>query len=115
MIAQEAKHKAEVKVASLEVEWTSLLLEVGETKDEVSSLQSQASKNKAAMEKDYQKALELIFSYGYRCCMFKHNIYGDQPKVLDDMPDSSDPFSSEFFANPRCPLSQQPSRPQQPR
>ena len=97
MIAKEAKHKAKVEVASLEVKWTSLLLEVGATKDEVSPLQSQVSKNKAAMEKDYQKALELIFAYGYRCCMFKHNICGDQPEVLDDMLDSSDPFSSEFL------------------
>ena len=36
--------------------------------------------------------------------MFKHNICGDQPKVLDGMPDSYDPLPLEFFANPRCPL-----------
>ena len=35
--------------------------------------------------------------------MFKHNICGDQPEVLDGMPDSSDPLPPEFFMNPRCP------------
>ena len=37
-IVEEARRKAEV--ARLEVEWTSLLLEIGATKDEVSSFQS---------------------------------------------------------------------------
>ena len=79
VIAEEAKRKVEAEVASLEIEWTSLLLEVGSTKDEVSSLQFQASKDKAIMEEDYQKALKLIFAYDYGNCMFKHNIFGDQP------------------------------------
>ena len=56
------------------------------------------------MEEDYQKALEVIFTYGYRCCMFKHNICGSQPEVPDGMPDSSDPLPPKYFANPRCPL-----------
>ena len=63
---EEARCRAEAEVASLEVKQTSILLEVGATKDEVSSLQSQAGKDKAAMEEDYQKALELIFAYGYK-------------------------------------------------
>ena len=60
-------------------------------------------KDKVAIEEDYQKALELIFSYGYECCMFKHNICEDQSEVLDDMPDSSDPLMPKFFMNLRCP------------
>ena len=52
----------------------SLLLELEASKDEVSSLHSQAGKDKEDNEEDYQKALELIFSYGYRCCTFKHSI-----------------------------------------
>ena len=55
------------------------------------------------MEEDYQKALEVIFSYSYGCCVFKHNICGDQPKVPDGMPDSFDPLSPEFFVSQRCP------------
>ena len=72
----------------------------------MSSLQSQVGKDKVAMEEDYQKPLELIFAYGYGCCLFKHNICGDHSKVLDGMPDSSDPLPLEFFLNPRCPLVQ---------
>ena len=104
MVAKEAKRKAEAKTAQLEVERMSLLIELGAAKDEVSSLHSQARKDKEAKEEDYQKALELIFSYGYGCCVFKHNICGDQPEVPDGMPNSSDPLPLEFFANPRCPL-----------
>ena len=111
----EARHKVKAEVACLEVERTSLLLEDRVTKDEVSSFQSQVSKDKAAMEEDYQKALELIFAYSYRCCMFKHNICGDQLEVPNGMPDSSDPLPLKFFVSPKCPQFQQPLRPQQPR
>ena len=53
VIAEVARRKAKAKVSCLEVERTSLLLEVRVTKDEVSSLLSQAGKDKAAMEEDY--------------------------------------------------------------
>ena len=79
----------------------SLMLELQKAKDEVSSLHSQAGKDKEAMEEDYQKTLELIFAYGYGCCVFKHNICGDQPEVLDGMPNSSDLLPPKFFVNPR--------------
>ena len=102
-VAEETRRKAEAGAAGLEVERTSLLLDIGAAKNEVSYLQSQAGQDKEAMEKDYQNSLELIFAYGYGCCAFKHNIFGDQPKVADDMYDSSDPLSLEFFVNPRCP------------
>ena len=80
-IAEEARRKAESKAAQLEVKKTSLLLELGTVKDEVSFLQSQAGKDKEAMEEEYQKALEVIFSNGYECCVFKHNICGVRPEV----------------------------------
>ena len=38
-------------------------------------------KDKESMEEDHQKTLELFFAYGYECCVFKHNICGDQPEV----------------------------------
>ena len=68
----------------------------------MSSLQSQAGKDKEAMEEDYQKALELIFPYGYGCCAFKHNICKDQPEVSDGMPESFALITLEFLVNPRC-------------
>ena len=55
------------------------------------------------MEEDYQKSLEQIFSYGYRCCVFKHNIYGDLSEISDGMPDSANPLLPKFFVNLRCP------------
>ena len=81
----------------------SLLLELGTVKDEVSSLQSQAGKYKEAMEEEYQKALEVIFAYGYGCFVFKHNICRDLPEVPEGMPDSADSLPLEFFVNPKCP------------
>ena len=78
-------------------------MEIGAAKDEVSSLHSQVGKDKEAMEEDYQKALEVIFAYGYRYCVFKHNIYGDQPEVPDGIPDSFNLLLPKFFMSPRFP------------
>ena len=36
--------------------------------------------------------------------MFKHNICGGQPEVLDGMLDFANPLPPKFFASPRCPL-----------
>ena len=96
---EEGRCKEESKTACLEVKQTSLLLEPEETKDEVSSLHSQAVRDKEAMEEEYQKALEVIFAYGYRCCVFKYNIFGDHPEVPKGMPISVDPLPLEFFVN----------------
>ena len=73
-------------------------------KDEVYSLYSQAGKDNEAMEEDYQKALEVIFSYGYECYVFKHNICGNQPEDLDGMLDSFDLLPPKFFVSSRCSL-----------
>ena len=51
--AEEAKCKVEAETACLEVERTSLLLEIGVANDEFFSLQSQAGKDKGVMEGDY--------------------------------------------------------------
>ena len=94
---EKERDEAKQKAKRLEVELTSLLLELRETKDEVSSLHYQEGMNKDAMEEEYQKTLEVIFAYGNECCVFKHNIYGDHPEVLDGMPDSADPLPPEFY------------------
>ena len=93
----------------------SLLLELGTVKDDVSSLQSQAGKDKEVMEKEYQKALEVIFAYGYGCYVFKHNICGDRPKVLKGMLGSTNPLPPEFFMNPRYRGSKLLPRPLRPK
>ena len=55
------------------------------------------------MEEDYQKALEHIFAYGYRCCAFKHNICGGLPWIPNVMLDFTDPLPPELFVNPGYP------------
>ena len=51
------------------------------------------------MVENYQKALEQIFTYGYECCVFKHSIHGDRPRISDGILDSADPLPLEFFMN----------------
>ena len=51
------------------------------------------------MENEYHKALEVIYTYGYRCYVFKHNIHEDHQEVPEGMPDSADPLPLEFFVN----------------
>ena len=100
---EEARRKAKAETTRLEVKQTSLLLDIGAAKDEVCSLQSQAGKDKKAMEEDYQKALKVIFVYNYRCCAFKHNICRDLLEVPEGMPNFSISLPSEFFAILKCP------------
>ena len=95
--------RLEAEFAPVEVERASLLLELEASKREVSSLHARASKDREYMEEDYQGYLDLFFVYGYGCCAFKNNIYGDRPDIPDGMPDSSNPLPPEFFDNPRCP------------
>ena len=52
-IVEEDRRKAEAEVARLEVERTSLLLEIWAGKDEISFLHSQVGKDKEALEEDY--------------------------------------------------------------
>ena len=102
MVAEEDGSGLEAEIAHLKVERTSLLLDLEASMDEVSTLHSQAGKDKEAMVEDYQKALEQIFAYGYGCCAFKHGIGGDQPRISDGMPHSADPLPPKFFANLGC-------------
>ena len=53
VVAKEAKREAKAEVGLLDVEQTSLLLEIGVAKDKISSLHSQAGRDKEAMEEDY--------------------------------------------------------------
>ena len=103
LAVEEAKRKAEAETARLTVDCTSLLLDIGAVKGEVSGLQSQAGKDKEALEGEYQRGLEVIFDYGYGCCAFEHNICGSQPVVPNCKPNTSNLLPLEFFINPRCP------------
>ena len=96
---EEDRRWLEAEVAHMTVERTSLLLELKAFKDEVSALHSQAGKDKEAMVEDYQKALEQIFTYGYECCAFKHNIRSDRPRIPNGVLDSAHPLPPKFFEN----------------
>ena len=43
--------------------------------------------------------------------VFKHGIRGDRQRILDGMPDFTDPLSLEFFANLGCPSASAPVEP----
>ena len=81
--------RIEAEFACVEVERTSLFLELEVSKREVSSLHARASKDREDMVEDYQGSLDLIFPYGYGCCSFKNNICGDRLDIPDGMPDAS--------------------------
>ena len=54
---------------------------------------------------EFDACFEVIFNYGYDCCAFAHNIYGNKPGIPYRMSDTSNPLPLEFFLNPRCPPS----------
>ena len=56
------------------------------------------------MDEGCQRALELSFTYGCGCCVFKHNICAYQLQVPDCMPDSPNFLSLECLASLRCSL-----------
>ena len=99
----EAWQKAEEEVSHLTDERVSLLVELGDSKDELSALRVEVSKEKKALEAEYDVGFEVIFNYGYGCCAFTHNICGSKPRIPVGMPDTSTPLTPEFFVNPRCP------------
>ena len=99
VVAEEARWKEEDEASRLADERVSLLLELGTCKDEVSAIRAEALKEKKALEEAYEEGFNVIFNYGYGCCVFAHNICGSQTEVPDGMPDTSKPLSSEFFSN----------------
>ena len=62
--------------------------------------------NAVAVEVSESTGVDVFFSYGYGCYVFKHNICGDHPKVPKGMPDSANPQPPEFFMDLRYPLVQ---------
>ena len=65
-----------VERVSLLLEQVYLLIELGTSKDEVSSLQAQALTKKKALKEAYEEGFDVIFNYGSSCCAFAHNICG---------------------------------------
>ena len=57
------------------------------------------------MEAEFDASGDILFNYGYGCCIFMHNKSESKPQIPNGMPDRSVLFTPEFFANPRCPPS----------
>ena len=92
-----AWRKAEEESNCLTDEQVSLLLELKASKDELSAFRVEASKEKQALEKEFDAGFEVIFNYGYGCYTFAHNICGSKPRIPVGMPDTSKSLPLEFF------------------
>ena len=88
-VSKEAMRKAEDEASHLVVDWVSLLLEIGTSKDEMSAFQTEALKEKNALEEAYEEGFDVLFNNGYGCYAFAHSICGNQLVVPDGMPDTS--------------------------
>ena len=104
----EAGRKAEEEASHLAYERVSLLLEIGACKDVLVDFQAEVAKEKKAMEEEFDASGNVIFNYGYGCCAFAHDICGSKSRILDGIPDTTEPLPPEFFINPRFPLSTAP-------
>ena len=103
--AREACRKAEEETCRLTDERLSLIMELGAGKEELATFQAKAIEERKAMEEKFDASSDVIFNYGYGCCVFTHNICWSKPMIPTGMPDKSKPLPPEFFINPRCPPS----------
>ena len=101
--SEEAQWKTGDEAIRLADERVSLLLELRASKEELIGVRGEDSKEKKALEKDFDEGFEVIFNYGYGCCAFAHNICESKPVIPNGMPDTSKLLSSKFFINPWCP------------
>ena len=99
----EACRKAEEENGRLADERLALVMELGTIKDDFATLREKAVADRETMEAEFDSSSDVLFNYGYGCCVFTHNIYGSKPQIPDGMSNPSIPLTPEFFANPRCP------------
>ena len=103
MVAKEAHQRVEEESGRLTDERLSVLMELGPTKDDFAAFRDKSSAERSALEVDFDASSDMIFNYGYGCCVYEHDIHGSKPKIPSGMPDTSTPLTPEFFMNPRCP------------
>ena len=97
--------KVEEENSRLTDERLSLILELGTIKDDFAALREKVVSDKEAMEAEFDASGDTLFNYGYGYYVFTHNICGSKPLISDGMSNPSILLNTEFFANPRCPLS----------
>ena len=80
-------------------------MELGTIKDDFAAFREKAVADRETMEAKFNASGDMLFNYGYGCCVFTHNICGSKPQIPDGMSDPLVLLTLEFFANPRCPPS----------
>ena len=63
---------AEEEASRLTDERVSLVVELWARKDELFAFRTEVTKEKKALEAEYDVGFEAIFNYGYGCCAFAH-------------------------------------------
>ena len=112
-VAGEACRKAEEENCRLTDKRLSLIMELGVSKEELSTFQAKVTMEKKAMEEEFDASSYVIFNYGYDCCAFAHNICGSKPLIPVGMPNTTKPLPIEFFNNPDAPQVLPPTFPLQ--
>ena len=105
VVVREACKKAEEENSRLADERLALVMELGTMKDEFAAFQEKAAVDRETMEAEFDSSGDVLFNYGYGCCIFTHNICGSKPQIPEGMQDPSVSLTLEFFANPRYPPS----------
>ena len=104
-LVREACTKVEEGNSHLKDEQLSLILELRTLKDDFVALRGKVVADREAMEAEFDASGDMLFNYGYGCCVFTHNLCGSKPQIPDGMPDPSVPLTLKIFTNPRCPPS----------
>ena len=99
-LAGEACRKAEEESGRLTDERLALIMELGTIKDEFAAFREKAAADRETMEAEFDSNCDVLFNYGYCCCVFTHNICGSKPQIPDGMLDPSVPLTPKFFVNP---------------
>ena len=76
-----------------------MVMELGTMKDEFTAFREKAAADKETMEVEFDSSGDVLFNYGYGCCVFTHNICGRKPHIPDGMPTPS------ILLTPHCPPS----------
>ena len=101
-IVGEACMKAEEENNCLADERLALVMELGTIMDDFTAFREKAVADRETIEAKLDASGDMLFNYGYSCCVFTHNICRSNPQIQYGMPDPSVPLTPKFFANPRC-------------
>ena len=85
-LAGEACKKAEEENGRLADERLDLVMELGTMKDEFAAFREKTVADRETMEAEFYSSGDVLFNYGYGCCVFTDSICGSKPQIQDGMP-----------------------------